>query len=280
MIALNRIFQTGKGLFQLSSRMENEADGLEESHVRTTVFPSPALRASQLCVDPHFGQTEIQLEDLIERLEERPLSRKSQSLSFAPSFSNFSRAGNSRHIDLLDGLHLSLPSQMSNMSNPRTASLATSPYNEDVAETNMARFLQMQYREIDAGSGMLPAIYQEDMAHTNGAKYVTPSRSSSPAPRNVYIPSSPKANHNPKKPSKAPEEDLRSRSPSPGQSFAASSQESQSVRSQKSAPSLSVEESAMSQLPKPIQYSGIPTTYELVYNWNDTPRPDSPTLPL
>jgi hypothetical protein len=180
------------------------------------------------------------------------------------------------------------------------ASPPSSPYNEDVAERNMTRFLRIQYRSGIATSRILSALYQEDVADRNIAKYggsrstsSLSSRSSPPAPgtsRNGSRRRGP-GKRFPVKPSWTSEGDLRSRSATPDAMSTASSRLSQLsglIRQQSSSPALSSEETATQEAeedaqpdtPRVNQRLGVPPAFKQGRRWSNTPLPDSPTLPM
>lgn len=262
---------------------------------------APGLRASQsLDVAHHFEQIEKQFEDLHQHLSgARPLSSQSQ---LPPSTSNcfaIPRLQNSRHIDLLDAI---LTQHRQQEANSQHLSPPSSPYNEDVAERNMTRFLRVQHRNGSASSKILSALYQEDVADRNIAKYGGPSRSlsslscrsSPPAPGRVrsLSPGGQKkgpAKRNVSNADRASDGNLRkriSKQSSAGGSSARSSQISRSssqLRPQRSAPSLSGEEENTTQeeaVPAAVQRLGVPPAYKQGKRWSNTPLPDSPTLPM
>lgn len=308
MVALKKLFQaertpsrpsTGTGLNGMES--EQPSFGHGESPTRSKMqsllsaglpspaLPSPGLRAFQAHdVAHHFDQIEKQFEDLHQHLGERPVSSQSQYLPHIPN--RFVRKDpNARHIDLLEAI---AASEQPVDSNFPVASPPTSPYNEDVAERNMTRFLRIQHRSGFASSRILSALYQEDVADRNIAKYSGASRSlsslscrSSPlAPGRVrnFSPDGQRKRH-PRKPSWISDGDLRARSTSPDTSSGTSSRDSQAsslLRQQRSAPSLSAEEDAEAAPPPVIQRLGVPPAHKQGRRWSNTPLPDSPTLPI
>ncbi|KAJ5295578.1 hypothetical protein PENANT_c001G03462 [Penicillium antarcticum] len=252
-------------------------------------FPSSASQS--LDVAHHFDQIEKQFEDLHDSLQ-RPISAESEMPPLGATDST-ARPQNGRHIDLMDAITTSEPPQTI-QSEP--VSPLAGPYNEDVAERNMTRFLRIQYRNGLASSRILAALYQEDVADRNIAKYSKDSRtlsnlssqSSPAAPGRVRIPDgvrrkARKRDHG--KPTWASAENLRrgedSRDDGSGTSSQGSS--SQDLRHQRSAPSLSADEGFVSQEnapPSPVQRLGVPPVYKLGKRWSNTPLPDSPTIPI
>lgn len=254
-------------------------------------LPSPVLNAGRsLDVSHHFEQIEKQFEDLHQNLGPRPLSSQS---SLAPNVPNVPgrrlapRAPNCRHIDLMDALASSEHHRQE--SSPPPISPPASPYNEDVAERNMTRFLRIQHRSGLASCRILSALYQEDVADRNIAKYGGPTRSlsslsswsSPPAPGRVRKLSPDAQKRNPRKSNWTSDGDLRSRS-SPDDASSKASDSSNHLRLQRSAPSLSAEADDSEDdeaVPPVIQRLGVPPAYKQGRRWSNTPLPDSPTLP-
>ncbi|KAJ5690548.1 hypothetical protein N7462_004940 [Penicillium macrosclerotiorum] len=248
-------------------------------------LPSPGLRAFKAHdVAHHFDQIEKQFEDLDQHLAERPSSSQSQYPPAIPGRPAIPKDPNARHVDLLDAL------RFPDTDPPKIISPPTSPYNEDVAERNMTRFLRIQYRSGIAGARLLSALYQEDVADRNIAKYNAPSRSlsalscrsSPPAPGRVRNLSPDGQKRGPRKHNWTSDGDLRNRSASPDDASNASSRASQSsslLRQQNSAPSLSAEDGQEQAQPPVIQRLGVPPAYKQGKRWSNTPLPDSPTLP-
>lgn len=130
----------------------------------------PLDRASNNTASPdlgendHFQNIERQFEVLHDQLKARPE---------VPSHNPLSRASSrltsrtSRHVDLLDAL---FSSHRYHMQASHTMS-PTTPYNEDVAERNMAPFLRQREGQ-DGGSysRIISALYQEDVADRNMAQ--------------------------------------------------------------------------------------------------------------
>ena len=267
-------------------------------------LPSPGLKVSQsMDVNDHFEQIEKQFEDLHHLAETaRPQSSQSQLSPFLSENFAIPKVQNSRHIDLLDAISASERYRQEN--NRPVVSPPSSPYNEDVAERNMTRFLRIQHRSGLAGSRILSALYQEDVADRNIAKYggsrsssSLSCRSSPPAPGSVGAACRDGSRRRgpgkrfPVKPSWASDDDPRARSVSPDAMSTASSRLSQLtnlIRQQRSAPSLSPDEKAAAQEdehapadpPPAIQRLGVPPAYKQGKRWSTIPLPDSPTLPM
>lgn len=262
-------------------------------------LPSPGYKTpNSLDVSHHFDQIDKQFEDLHQHMGGvRPASSQSQLPPSVPTSFGIPRYSNSRHIDLMDALYTSERHQAAT---PTPGSPPTSPYNEDVAERNMTRFLRIQYRKGFASSRILSALYQEDVADRNIAKYGGQSRSSSslssrsspPAPgrRRGLSPMGSDGKRRDsrtmtlKKGSWMSDGDLRNRS-TPDRSSGASSRASNAstlIRLQRSAPTLSPEETdaAADEAPAALQRLGVPPAYKQGKRWSNTPLPDSPTLPF
>jgi hypothetical protein len=136
-------------------------------------FPSSASQS--LDVAHHFDQIEKQFEDLHDSFQ-RPTSSQSEMPPLHATYFEVHKPQNGRHIDLMDAI---LSSERPQTINSEPVSPSASPYNEDVAERNMTRFLRIQYRNGLASSRILAALYQEDVADRNIAKYNKASRTSS-----------------------------------------------------------------------------------------------------
>ncbi|KAJ6102263.1 hypothetical protein N7486_004690 [Penicillium sp. IBT 16267x] len=251
-------------------------------------LPSPVLKVGRsLDVSHHFEQIEKQFEDLHQNLGPRPLSSQSSLAPNVPGRRLAPRASNSRHIDLMDALASS--ERYRQESSPSPISPPASPYNEDVAERNMTRFLRIQHRSGLANCRILSALYQEDVADRNIAKYGAPtrslsalsSRSSPPAPGRVRKMSPDAQKRNPRKPNWTSDEDLRNQS-SQDDAPSRASDSSNHLRLQRSAPSLSAEADDSEDedsAPPAIPRLGVPPAYKQGKRWSNTPLPDSPTLP-
>ncbi|CAG8265300.1 unnamed protein product [Penicillium olsonii] len=242
--------------------------------------------AQSLDVAHHFEQIEKQFEDLQDRLD-RPTS-------FGPLASPTSRFAvpkvlNGRHVDLLDALN---SSERPRATTPEPLS-PNSPYNEDIAERNMTRFLRIQYKKGFSSSRVLSALYQEDVADRNIAKYSSADRtmsglssqSSPAAPGRVRIPEGQTrqfGKHFARKPNWASAENLRN--PKDETSTSRSNSDlGTSLRPQKSAPNLCADEGFVPQEaapPSPVHRLGVPPAYKLGKRLSNTPLPDSPTIPF
>ncbi|KAJ5159713.1 uncharacterized protein N7482_006717 [Penicillium canariense] len=308
MVALKRLFQperTPSRPFTSPRSSGAESDepyfGTVESPTRTKLRsgflsagpPSPALQSPGLHafqahdVAHHFDQIEKQFEDLHQSLGQRPLSSQSQLPSPVPG-RLVPKDPNARHIDLMDAV---ASSEQFQEPSTEVASPPTSPYNEDVAERNMTRFLRIQYRSGLAGSRILSALYQEDVADRNIAKYGSTSRSlssmssrsSPPAPGRVRnLSPNGQRKRNPRKPQWTSDGDLRNRSASrdtASGTWSRISQTSSLLRQQRSAPNMHPDDDT-EEAPAPvIRRLGVPPVYKQGKRWSHTPLPDSPTLP-
>ncbi|KAJ5629339.1 hypothetical protein N7528_002996 [Penicillium herquei] len=252
-------------------------------------LPSPFLKTGRsLDVSHHFEQIEKQFEDLHQHLGDRPFSSQSSLAPNVPGRFPIPKplAPNARHIDLMDALASDPYYQEATPISP-----PTSPYNEDVAERNMTRFLRIQYRNGYASSRILSALYQEDVADRNIAKYSGParslsalsSRSSPPAPGRVRNLSRNTQRRNQKKPNWTSDGDLRNRSSPDESTDGKASGSNGEVRARRSAPSLYADEDLEDDddeaAPPVIQRLGVPPAHKQGKRWSNTPLPDSPTLP-
>lgn len=262
-------------------------------------LPSPGLKnPHSIDVSHHFDQIDKQFEDLHQHMrDDRPQSAQSELPPPPPTTVGVPRYSNSRHIDLMDALYTADRDQALS---PSPVSPPTSPYNEDVAERNMTRFLRIQYRKGFSSSRILSALYQEDVADRNIAKYggqsrstsALSSRSSPPAPGRRGRGLSPMGSDGKRRVSRTitlkkgswmSEGDLRTRSsPDRDSGSSRASHASTLIRLQRSAPTLFPEETdaAEEEVPDAVQRLGVPPAYKQGKRWSSTPLPDSPTLPF
>ncbi|KAJ5770365.1 uncharacterized protein N7511_002416 [Penicillium nucicola] len=300
MVALKKLFLAEKYPSRPVTSLGFEGSAMRDPYFHMTVdsparshfgdFPSSASQS--LDVAHHFDQIEKQFEDLHDSLQ-RPTSVESELPPLGDTNLTAVKPQNGRHIDLMDALNYSERPQT--IKSEPLSPLA-GPYNEDVAERNMTRFLRIQYRNGVASSRILAALYQEDVADRNIAKYNKDTRTSSnlssqsspAAPGRVRIPDGVRRKfrkRNPGKPSWASAENLRTRKHSRDDGSGTTSQEksNQHLRHQRSAPSLSADEGFVPQEnapPSPVQRLGVPPAYKLGKRWSNTPLPDSPTIPV
>lgn len=298
--ALKRLFQAEKNPSRPVTSLGFEGCRVGDPYFHMTVdsparshfgdFPSSASQS--LDVAHHFDQIEKQFEDLHDSLQ-RPTSSQSEMPPSGATDFTASNPQNGRHIDLMDAI---FSSERPQTIKSEPVSQPASPYNEDVAERNMTRFLRIQYRNGLASSRILAALYQEDVADRNIAKYSKDSRTSSnlssrsspAAPGRVRIPESVRRKarkRDPGKPTWASAENLRTEKSPRNDGSCTSSQRSsnQHLRHQRSAPSLSADEGFVPQEeapPSPVQRLGVPPAYKLGKRWSNTPLPDSPTIPI
>lgn len=241
--------------------------------------PSPGLGTSRaLDASQHFEDIERQFEDLHKHIAARPQTSPSQKPSAEKELPELSSRPKLRHIDLMEAI-LTSPDRSPEPS-PQTLSSPTSPYNEDVAERNMTRFLRLQYRAGFKSAGVMPKFYQEDVADRNIAQYSKRSmsslslRSSPAAPGRVHNLSK-KPRKLSGKPNWTSDSDLRNRSEEKGSRM---SQRHSPIRSQRSAPTLSAGQASGPSGPS-SQRLGVPSAHKQGSNWRSAPLPDSPTLP-
>ncbi|KAF3384464.1 hypothetical protein F1880_002879 [Penicillium rolfsii] len=308
MVALKKLFQaertpsrssTATGLGEMESEepcfgaldtsTQNKFQSLLSVGPPSPALPSPGLRAYHAHdMAHHFDQIEKHFEDLHQHLAERPTSSQSQYTPPVPG-RTVRKDPNARHIDLMQAI---APTEQPIDSDSPIASPLTSPYNEDVAERNMTRFLRIQYRSGFTSSRIFAALYQEDVADRNIAKYSSESRSlsslssrsSPPAPGTVrnLSPDGKVRKRAFKTPNWTSDGDLRARSASPDTASVNSSRHSQAsslLRQQRSASSLSPDEDGEEASRPVIQRLGVPPAYKQGRRWSNTPLPDSPTLP-
>ncbi|KAJ5874030.1 uncharacterized protein N7529_002460 [Penicillium soppii] len=260
-----------------------------DSPARSHFDGFPSRESQSLDVAHHFDQIEKQFEDLHDRLD-RPTSSQSQ-LPPATHF-NVPKSQNGRYIDLMDAL---TSSERPQTTTPESLSPPVSPYNEDIAERNMTRFLRIQYRNGLSSSRILSALYQEDVADRNIAKYSNTGRtmsslscrSSPAAPGRVRIPEGQRRKsrkRDPGKPTWASAENLRTNaSKDDGSGTPSKGGSGNSLRPRRSAPSLCADEGFIPQEdapPSPVQRLGVPPAYKQGKRWSNTPLPDSPTIPI
>lgn len=315
MVALKKLFQqsdqnqsrpsSGLGIDDVSADgpyFETTPGHLEPNRLSAVPsspgLPSPGFKTSHAVdVSHHFDQIDKQFEDLHHHMGgERPTSSQSQLPPSVPTSVGVPRYSNSRHIDLMDAIFTTDRNQATS---PSTVSPPTSPYNEDVAERNMTRFLRIQYRKGFASSRILSALYQEDVADRNIAKYggqsrstsALSSRSSPPAPGRRRRGLSPMGSDGKRRDSRTlnltkgswmSEGDLRNRSTDRDSGSSRASHASTLIRLQRSAPTLSPEEtdSPAGENLAAVQRLGVPPAYKQGKRWSNTPLPDSPTLPF
>ncbi|RHZ67081.1 hypothetical protein CDV55_102297 [Aspergillus turcosus] len=238
----------------------------------------------QLEADEHFQSIQKQFEELHDQMQARPLSPCSLAPpSRAPS--RFTQR-NPRHVDLLEALFSSHRYQMqiANTLSP------TTPFNEDVAERNMVRFLQGQPRTPKVYSRIISALYQEDVADRNIASNRTNER---PISRSTSSRSQPASTRASQSSGEVTQREVgrqslpRANGPKitvsrsrPGSN---SSSQLLSLRAHRSAPNMMAECTNASEEQSASTaggHLGIPPAHKQGDKWSNTPIPDSPTLPL
>ncbi|ODM19576.1 hypothetical protein SI65_04561 [Aspergillus cristatus] len=274
---------------------------LHDTQTRPPLSPhikSVKLSDSQLEVDRHFERIEKQLQGLQGNLQKgpmspkRPTSPKSQVPSRAPS----QRTTQSpRHVDLLEAVFASSQRQQAQTPN-QTSPL--SPYNEDVAERNMTRFLQQQKppRKRSIYSRFVSVLSQDDVTDKNAGKnkddFRPRSRAASIRFRNVSggsgrtskghkRASSGRSDIGPK------ENKTASPAAQEASQTVTSARETQArdrprLRTQRSAPNLLTDQPSSppkGPAPSPAGHLSVPPAYKQGDSWSNTPIPDSPTLP-
>lgn len=271
--------------------MNNFPFSIPDSPTQSHYGGFPSRDSQSLDVAHHFDQIEKQFVDLHDRLGQ-PTSPQTQSRPTTHLTAPKAQTG--RYIDLMDAL---TSSDRPHTTTPTSLSPPVSPFNEDVAERNMTRFLRIQYQKGYSNSRILSALYQEDVADRNIAKYSAPDRtmsglscrSSPPAPGRVRLPDGQKRiskKREPGKPAWTSAENLRT-NPSKDDGAGTATLRPQpdlktALRPQRSAPSLGVDEGFVAQEeapPSPVQRLGVPPAYKSGKRWSNTPLPDSPTIP-
>ncbi|KAE8318080.1 hypothetical protein BDV41DRAFT_411388 [Aspergillus transmontanensis] len=292
MVALKRFFQAEK------SQSIHSKDGA----TRTSNTPESDLssnpRASQFLEPDHpFQRIEKQFEVLHDQLQARPLSPCSPAPPSRASTRTTTR--DPRHVDLLEAL---FSSHRYHIQSAQTLS-PISPYNEDIAERNMTRFLQGQSGKPTMYSRILSALYQEDVADRNIARN---KRAGRPSSRNT---SSRSRGNSFQRDSQSHQDEARCRPRSKAGSSLARSMSQEAPRSttpprvdqsttprqnvspaiegplrqQRSVPNISAEPTSSPQGEadsKSGGFLGVPPPYKQGDTWSSTPLPDSPTLPL
>lgn len=263
-------------------------DGRSASPMATTSYSSPPnLTVSRPADMDRSTRKEKKRTGPPNDLTPRPVSSWSQ----APSrTSSRLTTHDSRHIDLLEAL---FTSHRFRIESARTMS-PTSPYNEDIAERNMTRFLQGQPK---AGvySRFISTLYQEDVANKNIAESRRGSRAfSRPSSRSRMSGNSAQSTPQRKRDSRGydarrqdgqitrptSQEGLRSGPRPIDESVAAAREQwrrrSNILRAQISEPNLAAERSVSN----PAEQLTLPAAYRQGNKWSHSPAPDSPTIPI
>lgn len=342
MVTFKRLFQTDR---YPSANAGGQDVGLgttttDSESTRPTPSPQPSAKmvrpADGSDVERHFQRIERQLEELHDSLQSRPLPVHIPSRT-----SSRFATRNPRHVDILDAVFSSQqrhpvqpqhqqqqqpqsqrkqrqqqPSKNIETKSPSSAS-PLSPYNEDVAERNMAPILNKPPRKRSLYTRLVSALSQEDVTERNlspgkGREGIVRPRSRST--RSVHSSKSPLSPATSQKGSKGANSPIpketkpvtglvpreaatrpRSRN-GPNEPATAgpreTTQQPQAVprlRSQRSAPNLSTaakESPAPPQQPPdrspdpgPVGHLSVPPAYKQGHTWNSSPLPDSPTLP-
>ncbi|RHZ52380.1 uncharacterized protein CDV56_105996 [Aspergillus thermomutatus] len=283
MAVLKRFFQAEKSS-SADAADSDEARGPPTQPVNQLQRSRSLNTSRQLDADEHFQSIEKQFEELHDQMQARPLSSRSRAPSSRAS-SRFTQR-NPRHVDLLDALFSSHRYQMqiANALSP------TTPFNEDIAERNMVRFLQGQPRTQKVYSRLISALYQEDVADRNIAKNRMNKR---PISRSASSRSQAASTCASQSSGEVPQREVSSRllpranggkitslSSRPGSS---SSSQLRSLRAHRSAPNIMAEFTNASEeqsAPNAESYLGVPPAHKQGDKWSNTPLPDSPTLPL
>ncbi|CEL08919.1 hypothetical protein ASPCAL12064 [Aspergillus calidoustus] len=295
MVALRRLFHAEKAPSTPVSG-NRELSSTTQSPPRRTPNSrnSPALSENE-----HFQNIERQFEVMHDQLRTRPMSPASHA---PPSRASSRRTTkNPRHVDLLDALFSSHRYQMQSAAvmSPIT------PYNEDVAERNMAPFLRARGGQSrNAYSRIISALYQEDVADRNIAQNRRRSRSLSRSPSPSRLDTShsyqleyqrhggdvkarPRARTKDSQlVNSISQEALYSVPKSFRDQVVADSTDSTPstpglLRTQRSAPTVLSEQSSTSRggSSRTDTHLGVPPAYKQGESWSNTPLPDSPTLP-
>ncbi|PYH31345.1 uncharacterized protein BO87DRAFT_124256 [Aspergillus neoniger CBS 115656] len=258
----------------------------------------PNMKTSRRMAAGVHDQTPAeQFEVTHNQLQSRPLSSRSHA---PPSRASTRPPGKvTRHVDLLDAL---FSSHRYHIQSSSTLSPIT-PYNEDIAERNMAPFLRGLALK-NAYSHPVSSLYQEDVADRNissrGSSRSIPrstsSRSQATPPRSRQG-SQRYVDNTRDRPQSRGKSTRLARSTSPESSVSVpqlrteerpgSSREDafqiSSLRSQRSAPDLLAERNNAPReesVSSSNGYLGIPPAHKQGDKWSNTPLPDSPTLPL
>ncbi|KAF5859369.1 hypothetical protein ETB97_002929 [Aspergillus alliaceus] len=290
MVTLKRFFHAERTPSTNSRDSTTQATNTPDSDV------SSSARTSQyLGMDHPFQRIEKQFESLHDQFQARPLSPRSPA---PPSrASSRATAKSPRHVDLLEAL---FSSHRYHIQSVQTLS-PISPYNEDIAERNMTRFLQGQSGKPTVYSRIISALHQEDVADRNIARNRNGGRPSSrnnatrsrgnSFQRNAQSPRDearccPRSRAECRLTRSMSQEAPRSMAPHTDQATASpqgvSSASEGSLRQQRSVPNMSAETtngSPRKTESRSSEFLGVPPAYKQGDTWSNTPLPDSPTLP-
>ena len=306
MVGLRRFFSVEK-LSQPSADPANQdnktgsrcptrtEDRSTPSRTSTPYRWSPNLKVSQSVdgkLNPQYAE---------ERLPTLPDNGRAPSALSGPraeSRTSSRLTNRSGHIDLVDALFTSHRYQMENA---RTMS-PTTPYNEDIAERNMARFFRLRSKG-QLTSRLISALCQEDVADRNISQSLKGSRSfhrptsrtsatqTSPTLRRARrrdLAGHPQTKADPKPGRPAVLEGLRSVSHSQLDHAVAAREQWRPrprLRSQRSAPDLSRARQSRDQtteqkVASSVAHLNVPPIYKQGKRMSNTPLPDSPTIPI
>ncbi|KAL2829257.1 hypothetical protein BDW59DRAFT_142390 [Aspergillus cavernicola] len=291
MVALRRFFQAEKAPSTPISG-DRDLSTLSTLSAHSPPGRTPSSGSSQpLNENEHFYNLERQFEVMHDQLKSRPMS--------PPSHIPLSRASsrlttkNPRHVDLLDALFSSHRYQMQS---PGLMSPIT-PYNEDVAERNMAPFLRPRGgRTRNAYKRIVSALYQEDVADRNIAQNRRRSRSLSRSTTRSRLTTSHSYQLNYQHGDSRGKESQLVNSISQEALYSApksfrdkvvsdsrdSSPSGNWLRTQRSAPTVLSEQASTSRgsASHTERHLGVPPAHKQGETWSNTPLPDSPTLPM
>ncbi|KAL2838299.1 hypothetical protein BJY01DRAFT_35270 [Aspergillus pseudoustus] len=293
MVALRRLFHAEKAP---STPVAGDRELSTQSPLPRT---ANSRNSRALSENEHFQNIERQFEVMHDQLKTRPMSPASH---IPPSRASSRRTTkNPRHVDLLDALFSSHRYQMQSAG----ALSPITPYNEDVAERNMAPFLRARGGQSrNTYTRMISALYQEDVADRNIAQNRQRSRSLSRSPSRSRLATS----HSYQLDSQRHGSDAKARPRartrdsqlvnsisqealySVPKSFrdqvvadATESTPSTSglLRTQRSAPTVLSERTLISRggASRNDMHLGVPPAHKHGETWSNTPLPDSPTLP-
>ncbi|KKK20535.1 hypothetical protein ARAM_005869 [Aspergillus rambellii] len=265
MVVLKRFFHAERASPTPGSRDADIPSRSPSQRTQASGLGLSSKNAQLLDGNGHFQNIEKQFEAMHEQLQARsmpppthiPLSRASIRLANR----------NARHIDLLDALLTFQKHQIvsSGLVSP------TAPYNEDVAERNMAPFLRgRQPRSKNLYSRSISPLYQEDVADRNIARNRRRSRSLTRSKSHrSYQPSCQNGGVKGRPRSKTKESQiLRSTSPDSLRPIQTPQGETRASSSNDS------------EIPYTGRHLGVPPAYKQGDSWSNTPLPDSPTLPM
>ncbi|KAL4893472.1 hypothetical protein BDV59DRAFT_26176 [Aspergillus ambiguus] len=282
MVAFKRFF-TEKSPFPGSKDQEMRAGSFRHADLPSSTAGS-IKSARYRGREQHFHTIEKQFEAMHDQLQARPISpRPHATPSRASSRLTTATDRPPRHVDLVDALFSSHRYHMQS-----TASLSpTTPYNEDIAERNMAQSIQSPPPpppKKNVYARLVSALYQEDVADRN----ITRNKSS----RSLSRRRSGRSRRRTSQPTAKPDENnvgrvLVSKAPSTDllEASAAARQNSKAnnpLRQQRSAPILLGEQKYEPKRAARVTSESslqVPPAYKQGKRWSNTPLPDSPTLP-